>query len=274
MRDFNAGRYIFLTVFLAGLAFGQPQTIIIPHIADGGGWQTTLVLTNTIAGTGSVSLTFRQEMPGSATQDWNLPFMEATLTQAIGGSREAPVPLGPPTISMPVASGATVFLHTLGTSSATSVGWAQAVVSPGIVAYAIFTQRLPGHTDQDGTAPGGAGTERVLVPFDNTAGFITSVAMVNPASASETIAVNVEIETGAISQTSISLPAQGHTAFGLADQLPATIGHRGLVEFYIARGSLSMIALRFNPTGGFTTAPVYGQSGAPIINPSPPAGGK
>jgi len=259
MLSTAAVRYLFPAVLLAGVAFGQPQTTIVPQIADGGGWQTTLVLTNTTTGSGSASFTFHQETAGGATQGWNLSFMEGAIQ------------------NVQVAGGATAFLHTVGTSSVTSVGWAQIIASPGIVTYAIFTQRIPGHTDQDGTAPGEAATQRILVPFDNTAGSVTSVAIANPG-ASATISVNIEIETGAVSQSSISLPAQGHTAFALAEQLPATGGHRGLAEFYVPialrqlAGSLSMIALRFNPTGGFTTAPVYAQSGSPIIGVTPPSG--
>jgi hypothetical protein len=88
--------------------------------------------------------------------------------------------------------------------------------------------------------------------------------------------VNVQIETGSISTGSITLPAQGHLAFALPDQLPATSGHRGLAEFYFpaargtGAGSLSMLALRFNPGGAFTTAPVYAQTGSPIIGVQPP----
>jgi hypothetical protein len=170
-------------------------------------------------------------------------------------------------------------MHTPGTSASTSVGWAQIIVSPGIVGYAIFTQRIPGRSDQDGTAPGGASAERILVPFDNTAGFVTGLALVNPTGASQTVSVSIQAETGEVSQTSIALPAQGHTAFALADQIPATSGHRGLAEFYstTARGtigsSLSMLALRFNPTGAFTAAPVYGQSGSPIVGVKPPSRG-
>jgi hypothetical protein len=254
-----AGRLLFLTVFLTALSFGQPQTLIVPQIADGGGWQTTLVLTNMTTGSGSAGLTFYQETSGGATQSWNPPFQEAVAQ------------------NVPVAAGSTVFLHTMGTSSATSVGWAQIIVSPGIAAYAIFTQRIPGQADQDGTAAGGAVAERFLVPFDNTAGFVTSVAMVNQVAAvqrggteNNTISVNIRIETGATSQSSITLPAQGHMAFAFADRFPVTSGHRGLAEFYIARGSLSMIALRFNPTGAFTTAPAYSQSGAPVVGVTPP----
>jgi hypothetical protein len=261
MQSTRAGRYVLLTVFVAGLSFGQPQTMIIPHIADGGGWQTTLVLTNTTTTAGSASPTFYQEMTAGATQSWNLALMEAA------------------TQNVQVPAGGTVFLHTPGTGAATSVGWAQFTVSPGIVGYAIFTQRIPDRPDQDGTAPGGASAERILVPFDNTGGFLTSVALVNPTGQVEPVSVNIQLETGEVSQTSISLPAQGHTAFALSTQIPATAGHRGLAEFYstttrgIIGSSLSMLALRFNPTGAFTTSPVYGQSGAPVVGVKPPGSG-
>ena len=77
----NALRSVFLTLFLAGLACAQPQTVLIPQVADGGGWQTTFVLTNTTINAGSATLTFYQETSGGATQSWNLPFVEA-----IGGT--------------------------------------------------------------------------------------------------------------------------------------------------------------------------------------------
>jgi hypothetical protein len=243
------------------VAFCQPQSVIIPQVADGGGWQTTLVLTSTTTGGGSATLSFYQETSGGATQSWNLSFLESTSQ------------------NVQVAGGDTVFLHTPGTGATTSVGWGQMIVSPGIMAYAIFTQRIPGQADQDGTASGESAMERFLVPFDNTSGFVTGVAIANPTAGSITISVNVITETGAVSQASISLPPQGHAAFALSDRVPTTAGHRGLAEFYIpgagtrsATGTLSMLALRFNPTGAFTTAPVYAQTGSPIVGVKPPVG--
>jgi hypothetical protein len=125
-------RCLVLTVFLTALAFGQPQTQIIPQVADGGNWQTTIVLTNTTTTAQSAALTFYQETTSGATQTWNLALMEAT-------SQNVSVP-----------GGATVFLHTPGTGAVTSVGWGQIVALAGVDAYAIFTQRVPGRTDQDG----------------------------------------------------------------------------------------------------------------------------
>jgi len=121
MRRFTASISVILGLFFAGLAYAQPQTILIPQIADGGGWQTTLVLTNATINPGSVTPTFFQETSGGATQSWSLPFVE-TVGQ---------------NISVPAAS--TLFLHTQGTNIATSVGWAQLIVSSGVSAYAIFT---------------------------------------------------------------------------------------------------------------------------------------
>jgi len=243
-----------LIALFTAVATCQPQSSNVAQVADGGPWQTIIVITNTTTTAASASVAFYQDTAGGATQAWNL------------------TPVEGPASNVQIPAGSTVFLHTPGTNSVTATGWAQIIAPGGVVAYAIFTQRVPGRTDQDGTAPAGASTDRVLVPFDNTGGFVTSVAVVNPTSVSLTASVNIKIETGAISQSSILLPAQGHSAFALPQQFPETSGHRGLVEFYLGprTGTLSIIALRFNPTGGFTTAPVYGQTGAAIIGVTPP----
>lgn len=234
---------------LSALSLAQAQTSIIPQIADGGGWQTTIVLTNTTASAASASLTFYEDTSAGATQNWNLTFLEVSSTQSL---------------SVPAAG--TLFLHTPGAAAVTSQGWAQLQSVAGVTAYAIFTQRVTGLPDQDGTAPAAASTSGVLVPFDNTSGFVTSVAIANPSSASESISVGMQPSVGTSSQQSpITLPAQGQMAFALPQQFSPTSGQRGLLEFYSASGSLSVLALRFNPTGAFTAAPVYQEAGPPII---------
>jgi hypothetical protein len=47
--------------FLAAVHLGA-QTLYIPQIADGGGWQTTLVLSNTNDSASPVTLNFYQQM--------------------------------------------------------------------------------------------------------------------------------------------------------------------------------------------------------------------
>ena len=138
--------------------------------------------------------------------------------------------------------------------------------SPGIVAYVIFTLRVQGRQDQDGTAAASSGATRFLVPFDNTSNFVTSIAFVNQSSATESIGAAFKTASGSVSQATLpSIPAGGHVAFLFPQQFPATAGQSGLAEFYSPSGVFSIIALRANPTGAFTAAPVYPQAGSPIL---------
>lgn len=249
MNKETTNRYLFLAAFFCALSFGKAQALIIPQIADGGGWQTTIVLTNTSAIAASASLSFFEETGGGATQSWSPAFLEVSSTQ-----------------NLSLAGGGSLFLHTAGAASATTVGWAQLEGGASVVAYAIFTDRLPGRQDQDGTGAAAAGSSRILVPFDNTNGFITSVALANTSSALESVSVGIQTAAGTVSQPlPIAIPPQGHVAFALAQQFSTTIGQSGLAEFYSPYGNIAALALRFNPSGAFTAAPVYPETGPPII---------
>jgi hypothetical protein len=64
------------------------------------------------------------------------------------------------------------------------------------------------------------------------------------------------------------LPSNGQVAFLLAKQTTGTANVSGLAEFYSmtpAGANFSIIALRANPTGGFTSLETYNESGSPII---------
>jgi len=243
-------------VLLCTVSLGA-QTQVISQIADGGGWQTTLVLANTTTSTIQASLSFYEDTSGGATENWNPPLLETVSLQDL---------------SLP--GGGTLFLHTKGTAAATSQGWGQLQGAAGVVCYAIFTlHQGGGRPDLEGTAPATAPSSRVLMPFDNTAGLSTQMAVVNPTAASETISVSVQTDTGSISRSSLpAIPALGHMAFALPQLLAATSGKRGLVEFYSASGNVSILALQANPTLSFTSAQAYTETGPPIIGAtgSPP----
>lgn len=168
-----------------------------------------------------------------------------------------------------------MFLHSLGTAATTTIGWgrlSETDASAPVVAYAIFTQRVPGRTDQDGTASAAAAVSRILVPFDNTGVAVTTMAIANTTSASETISVGIRTASATTQPSAITLPADGHASFAFPTQFTATAGQSGLAEFYSSSGSFSILALRFN-SGAFTTAPVYSGSGPPIIASSSGGGG-
>jgi hypothetical protein len=238
----------------SGAAWAQP--LIVSQVVDGDVWQTTMVLTNTTAATAVASLSFFQETTGNATIPWNLTFLEMSSVSAVS-----------------LAPGETLLLHTPDTATALSIGWGQVIATPGVVAYAIFTKRPVGLPAQVGTSPAIADATRILVPFDNTLNNVASMALVNDTSSAETITVNLRTTGGTVTQSTLAnIPAQGHIAFTFPTQFPATAGQSGLAEFFTSSGTFSALALNFNPAGSLTTAPVYNQSGPPIIAGSGSAG--
>jgi hypothetical protein len=243
--------------FLLPFSLVQAQTSNIPQVVDGGPWQTTVVITNTSATQTVVSLSFFQNASAGATSTWNLAFKESVQLSALV-----------------VPGGSTLFLHTPDTAAATTVGWGQVSEIDGagsVVAYAIFTQLAAG-TLGVGTAPASAGASRILVPFDNTNGAATSMAVINPGSSSETINVGLRIGSATSQPTGITLPSNGHVSFDFPTQFSTTANQSGLAEFYSPSGNFAILALRFQ-SGALTTAPVYAESGPPIIASSSSGGG-
>jgi trimeric autotransporter adhesin len=169
------------------------------------------------------------------------------------------------------ACGKHLFLHTLGTATATTVGWgllSRPALSPVIGAYTVFTQRIPGRLDEEGTAEAPPAPGRFLVPFDNTKGAVTSIAIANVSNANISISVGIRTPVSTTQGAAITLPPLGHASFALPAQFPSTAGQTGLAEFYGSSDGFSMISLRFSP-GSFTASPVYSATGPPIIVSAP-----
>ena len=242
-----------LTALLLWLPLSA-QTLTIPHVADGGGWKTTIVLTNTSPNAATATVVFhKQTQADGNTQPWNPPIVEVASTSG-----------------MNMAGGSTLFLNTTGTAADLSVGWAQLNADASVTAYVVFSIRA-GATQDEGTAPAVAATNRILVPYDDANGFVTDMAIVNPTGTPMDISVGFRTVDGLVStgNTLSQVPAGGHLSFALSSQFPVILGHVGLAEFYSATGNFSVIALRTNPTNSFTTAPVYFQTGAPMIMADP-----
>jgi hypothetical protein len=212
----------------------------VSQVAAGGAWGTELVATNTTDGPVSFGLNCYLDTGGGATQPWNIAFVETSSTQNL---------LLPPA--------GTLFLHTPPASVLTT-GWCQVVGDPGLALYAIFTQIVAGRPNQDGTAPASASATGVIVPFNNTSGFVTSVGLVNPNPEAIVVGSYIQTDTGAVLQPPLfTMPPFGHLAFALPTQFSTTGGQRGLIQFYASSGSVSALALLFDPSGSFTAAPTY-----------------
>jgi hypothetical protein len=135
-------------------------------------------------------------------------------------------------------------------------GWGQVVTAGAVAGTIVFRQHLGPTRDSDGAVPVQLnGLIRFVLPFDNTAGFITAMALANedpllPA----VISVNVRDENGQLLEIeTLNIPALGRLAFLLPAQFRTTTGIRGAVEFSTPSVNLSTLGLRVNPLGSFTS---------------------
>src|SRR5262249_49718370 len=96
-----------------------------------------------------------------------------------------------------------------------------------------------------------------VLSFDNTSGFVTGVAMANTSTQSSFVQVVIRDDNGVILQSnSVALVALGHNSFDLAARFSVTAQRRGTVEFQPpAGGGISVLGIRFNPAGTFSTVP-------------------
>lgn len=223
----------------APAAASGPITSSIPQIADAADWKTTIVLAN----------------PGTQPVPFSLSFRQA-------GGAPLKLPLlgaGPQSeYADTVPAGGVRILHTAGTSSPLAQGSAEVVSRGPLTGVAVFRQRSPAGLDSEGAlAIAPAAATRVLLPFNNTGGFQTAVALVNEYPApSAPLALVLRGEDGRfLGSAPISLDTGSRHAFRIADLFPAARDRRGTLE--ISGPGFSAFALRFNPAGSFTAiAPI------------------
>jgi hypothetical protein len=96
------------------------------------------------------------------------------------------------------------------------------------------------------------------VPFDNTNGAATGIALANISAQAVSTAITIRDGTGAVILTdTLTLPAMGHTSFNLTDRYAAATAQlSGTLEFDTpSAGQISVLGLKFNGTGAFSTIP-------------------
>jgi len=219
----------------------------LAQVASGGGWTTTITIVNTSAAASQAVLYFFDNN-GNPLQ-LPLSFPQNSSTHATVAS----------TYSATLNAGAELVIQSSGpTNLPTMVGSAYLSTTGGISAFAVFTQ-VQGGRQQDAVVPLEDRTPGAFVlSFDNTANYSVGVALANIADQPGNVGVVIRDDTGALLLTSsIGLPAQGHTSFSLPSNYLITAQRRGTVEFDTpSSGQISVLGLRFNPTGAFSSIPV------------------
>ncbi|MEQ1949570.1 MAG: hypothetical protein ABL995_20430 [Bryobacteraceae bacterium] len=205
----------------------------IPHLVEGNGWRTMFAIVNIDAQ--PVDYTFR--FWGNDGSPLALPLVNR--------------PAG--TLTGTLAQGATVFAETPGTSQPEMQGWAEVSSSGRIGVTAIF-RYTAGGLDMQGTANAIFSSSSVYMPFDNTQGNVTGIAIANTNAAnSASITLSFQTDNGSQSISTVVLPPHGHTTFVMPTSFPATANARGSMNVTASSADVVLLGLRFTPSLSFTS---------------------
>ncbi|MCC7154687.1 MAG: hypothetical protein IT161_08945 [Bryobacterales bacterium] len=217
----------------------------ITHVADGSGWKTTLILVNPDAAN-PITVTIGFKAGLNTPQSRSLPLVGRSYA---AGS----------TFNVTVPASSSVTIQSQGNiSDPLWMGWAELNSSGPLNGFAVFKGDRSG-IESEGAAPMLSGaSSRFFMPFDNTNGVVTSVAVVNSGS---NLSLTFRDPTGAAvnfgAGTTYSLPLQGHSAFELTQPQFRVGGLRGVAEFASDGPDLLGLGLRFNDARrAFTSLPV------------------
>lgn len=206
---------------------------VFPQVVNGGGWKTSFFLVNLENHPVTFQILF-------FTDDGNDMFIPMGN---LGSVRQVSVTLD--------TAGSTEF-ETTGFSNNFSdtvqQGWAllSQTTNDTIGGMALFRQRVFGRPDQEATVPIVSQFDsHFVLLFDNTAGFVTGLAVANPTTDSVAIPVTIRDQSGnVIDNQFIRLGSYSHTAFNLPDFWPSTAGARGAIEFQTSGFGVAALGLR------------------------------
>ena len=210
------------------------------HIVSGGGWRTVFYVVNAGSQTSNVTLSFFDDSGNPLALP--LTFLETGVTSTAA------------TVTQAVGVGATLVIQAQGTDAQVSLGSAQLTSDRGVNAFAVLRYDPSG---QEATTPlETRNAPAYVLAYDNTAPLATGVAVANLSNQSATVGLILRDDSGAVLQTaSLTVPANGHSAFVLGTSYPLTAGKRGTVEFDSASAQISVLGVRANGNA-FTSIPV------------------
>src|SRR5262245_1347445 len=159
--------FLFLVfLFASAMVCSAQTTLYFPQVADGGGWRTTLLITNSAAPStnlANVTITFTKST-GAA---FNLSFVDSSGTPVGGGN----------TLGFQVAGGQTRKFVSIGASAATDVGFGTVTSSQPVTGTAVFSQFSGTRLLSEAGVPSSQPAARQAIFVDTQLGFATGVAM-------------------------------------------------------------------------------------------------
>jgi hypothetical protein len=212
----------------------------IPQIADGGAYQTSIILVNPGTQNTTASITLHRSDPADhSTLPWNPAMVADAATQ-----------------NVIIAPKTSYTIQTAGLDPANTIsGWAEVFSTGPIGGFAIFRQRIKS-SDQEAAVPVNVdGATRFFLPYDNQSGFVTAMALANLSSVdTANVSVTFRSRTGGTRTANLgSIPPLGQWPFSLLTPFDFLEGDAGIAEFSTTTGLLSPLGLRFNPSQAFTS---------------------
>ncbi|MEO8126809.1 MAG: hypothetical protein ABJF23_05930 [Bryobacteraceae bacterium] len=218
---------------------------IFPFFASGGGWQSTISLINVFESGISYRLSFRGVNGQPLVVSYRTPDGRVIAADTIQGQLNDD------------SSATFVLIDTGGLQT----GWARLDYDgeSRIAGFVTFRQRIAGRPDFESSVTLAREDETpVYMPFDNTQGYATTLALTNPATSDNTdLQLRFWDASGSeITTRNITLAAGTTTAFSVPERFPELAGRSGQLRIQGSASRLATLALRFNPSGAFSTIPV------------------
>jgi M6 family metalloprotease-like protein len=215
----------------------------LTHVVFNGGFTNSFTLVNTSSSTATFTLNFFDGAGNPTLVPLSISQTGETVTTS--------------SLTRSIPANGSLLIETIGQADISPVeGSAQLISSSNVGGFAIFNRLSSG---QEASVPLEDRTvASYVLPFDNTTGLFTGIALAETAHQTSTIPVTIRNDNGALLlSTSLTLPANGHLAFMLPDQFPVATGIRGTIEFVTPSGGrFSAIGLRATSDGNLTTIPV------------------
>jgi len=250
-------------------------SLVLPQLAYGGGWQTSILLSNNSDTSVPVQTTLISEsgqtlmlpssgtMPGGARGTGMPPGSGGTppagTPPGTGGPPGGGAPGGTGTSgpsSSTLAARSTVLLD-LSSSGSLVQGWAEIVLPLGVTGYALYRWTSSGAIQEAVVPLVSESNSSGMFVFDETQG-LTAYALANPSTQATTItAVAFGPDGASIGSASLAIEPRSRIAgfFDKVSGLSAMAGTRGIVRLSSSNGILCAAALRFS-TSNFSSIPI------------------
>jgi hypothetical protein len=236
--------------------FFFPEDVVFPHLATGDGWETEITLVNMSSGAVDSEIFFYNPQGGEFT----VTLREQPNGESITNSAFE--------VSLDSGASTTVVLVDT-TPGQLRQGWAVVDYTGDdnrLGGHATFRQKIAGRADYEALIPMSSYEDYAfLLPVNDSAGFITAIAMCNPsANVSANILVQLlDLDGNEIARRELTLGPQQHVATAISEWFPQVAGRYATLYVESNTDRLSAIGLRFNTAGGnsFSSVPIMNWSG-------------